>query len=212
MTVTLPRLLVLLGAVSVALTGCPGKDLEDTGTPPQPDDTDTSPGGGNGGAETGTALLFFYGDLNADQTGRFGLQLYQAKPLPEQLVSLCSIIGDVRAGSTLPSCEGCDFAFDLVVRNSSAEGERCRDLGWYNGSIDGYGGGWGWSRSYTYVGTEETYTMDNVVWYYFSSTSEPGWSPVAFSYDGQPLYGYADGDETHAEFSVDLNRAYYFYP
>ena len=209
--------------LAFVLGGCPdggpetGVKVDPTGNDSNDSGTDTTDSGGdsNGGdPETGVAILATYGHfLTAAGTltgGEMGLTAITANTLTGRYTDLdviCKVAGAVHEGAPAP-CESCDWAFNVVVANSTVSGSDCSDIPWVDGEVDGFGVPLGWADRYERNG----YAYEDVLFYYFPSPYYY-WGTIAFTVGGNAYGGYTYGTAEDATFYLPSSYYYYYtYP
>ncbi len=159
--------------------------------------------------DTGVALLWYSGDATVcDRStflqGHWGTTFTDLADLGDaSAVPLCNNTGTWEYGGPAPSlCPSCDWAFQLNVVDTVAEGAYCDDFGRVGGEWDGFDRSWGFSEAYEYRYGTYTLDLEDVLWYYYDGGGY--WFFLAYNYGG---YGYNTGTANDMTFA----RNYYYY-
>lgn len=202
-----------LGAMAIALAGCPGTTTETGDDSGKVEDTNPEETGETGTKppDTGTAALAFTMEgATSGPTwagGSFGIMWYGIYTG----VSVCDVIGDmVDAGSPpAPGCPDCAWSFNLKTQGSVASGTECEDLATfgapatYDGAMDDDGYSWGWADEFDFYGDGSAITTSTILIY---STKYSDWGAFAWNYGSYPsVYGDA------TSFQAFSFRSYYYY-
>jgi hypothetical protein len=127
--------------------------------------------------------------------------------------SECEMRGQLPYEGTGPDdCPGCEWTFDLGgITLSEATGDRCSELGLFDGAFDGsFDYAWGFADVYYYDYEGLPLPLENTVFLYLGA-----WFPFAFNYGPSD---WVTGDETNIEIVRPMFTSagdyvyYYYYP
>lgn len=184
-----------------------GDRYADTGDPyglhggdgTDPDDSDSEAQSNNDGHlayETGVAVFMYAGNGKVQDgswvEGQFG-NIWWGTWTGE---TVCSVMGDWSMAGPAPSgCYGCDWAFELRVDATVAEGSHCDDLapvGAMDGAWDNLSYPFGFATEWAYSSGMNVFYLENTILLFSDST----WFPFAYNfYSTESVSGSAEDFE-----------------